>query len=200
MIAVRGISSRIAQELAEMVEDEFLDVSRGQVMPTIADRFLFCQGEMWPARIGDQQPEQVASEFWVNAAWIIRECDRLIAVHDSARICVIGSESAFTWSHDGSYAAAKAALHRYIETKAMRTPWQQLVCVAPGIIGDCAMTTRRGAQDAELLDRRRAAHRMKRFLTAREVAALVKHLLYVDAGYLSGIVIRMNGGQHCQAA
>jgi hypothetical protein len=54
------------------------------------------------------------------------------------------------------------------------------------------MTLRR--DDTENLERRREEHPKKRFLTSLEVAKMVHHLLYVDEGYTTGTVIRMNGG------
>ncbi|MFS2208487.1 hypothetical protein, partial [Variovorax sp. Varisp36] len=62
--------------------------------------------------------------------------------------------------------------------------------MAPGIIGDAGMTLRRA--DKHNLMARQMAHRKRRFIEAIEVARLIHFLLYVDQGYLSGIVIRMN--------
>jgi NAD(P)-dependent dehydrogenase (short-subunit alcohol dehydrogenase family) len=48
-------------------------------------------------------------------------------------------------------------------------------------------------KDVENLERRREGHPKKRFLTAAEVAKLIHFLLYIDEGYTTGTVIRMNG-------
>ena len=109
---------------------------------------------------------------------------------------MIGSESGFAWGFDGAYAGAKAALHCYVENKPLR-PKQQLVCIAPGIIEDAGMTERR--MDKENLEKRRKDHPKHRFLTSDEVAKLAHFLLYVDQGYISNVVIRMNGGDHARA-
>jgi NAD(P)-dependent dehydrogenase (short-subunit alcohol dehydrogenase family) len=73
-------------------------------------------------------------------------------------------------------------------------PQQQIVCVSPGIIEDAGMTVRR--EDRVNLARRRDMHPKRRFLRAIEVARMIHFLLYVDEGYTSGVVIRMNGGAH----
>jgi NAD(P)-dependent dehydrogenase (short-subunit alcohol dehydrogenase family) len=124
---------------------------------------------------------------------VIAACDQVFDERELARVVVIGSESGFSGSYDSAYAAAKAGLHAYVETKRLK-PRQQLVCVAPGIIADAGMTTRRPDKDA--LAARALEHPKRRFVTALEVAKLIRFLLYDDIGYLSGITIRMNGGQH----
>ncbi len=54
------------------------------------------------------------------------------------------------------------------------------------------MSTRR--KDVDNLERRRTEHPKERFVSSAEVAAMVHHVLYVDAGYTTGTVIRMHGG------
>ena len=116
--------------------------------------------------------------------------NRILATNSAARICVIGSESGYRGSYDGTYAEAKAVLHHYIEATCLR-PGQQLVGISPGIIADAGMTTRR--MDTENLARRLEEHPKRRFLVAREVARMAQTLLY-DQPYISGTIIRMHGG------
>jgi NAD(P)-dependent dehydrogenase (short-subunit alcohol dehydrogenase family) len=194
-IAIRGAGSRIVCELLPLLQSETIfRVKRGELCPPDALRYVFCQGALSEHSIGDQGYHQVGHSFWVNGAEIIRECDRLFALNSRARICVVGSESAFSWSHDGAYAAAKAALTAYVETKRLRSADQQLICIAPSVIADTAMTEAR--TDRDRLEKRLARHPKGRFLRAVEVARLIHHVLYVDEGYLSGTTIRMNGGAH----
>jgi NAD(P)-dependent dehydrogenase (short-subunit alcohol dehydrogenase family) len=195
MLAVTGYNSRIVQELRTLLpegEEVVALASRGRAIATVeSDRFLLCAGVIRPAKLVDQTDEDVAETLDVNCIAPIRFCEWVLERFETARICVIGSESAFTWSFDDAYAASKVALHRYVETRKLG-PKQQLICIAPSIIGDCNMTT--GREDHENLARRKEEHPKKRFLRAAEVAKLVHFLLYVDEGYLSGQVIRMNGG------
>lgn len=198
MLVVRGAGSQIAKAIVPLLPaGEHVYVSHRHVrVPTTAERYLFCDGLLIGKRLEDQTDDETAETMFANYYGVRDQCDRVIAQNDDARIAVIGSESAFAGSYDEAYAEAKRALHTYVETKQLRTPQQQLVCVAPSIIQDCAMTTRR--TDVDNLECRRREHPKRRFLQASEVAKLVHFLLYVDKGYLSGVVLRMNGGAHTQ--
>lgn len=193
MLAVTGYRSKIVEELIKLVPEEdkmpFRIDEHGT--PSVADRYVLCAGVLMPKTLRQQSADEIRESMHVNCIFPMQLCDMILDLNDNARICIVGSESGFTWSYDGVYAAAKAALHRYVETKKLK-PNQQLVCVAPSIIGDCKMTTDR--KDTENLERRRQEHRTKRFLKAVEISRLVHFLLYVDEGYISGQVIRVNGG------
>ncbi len=165
--------------------------ARAAVEPPIVARYVLAAGMLVGKPLLQQEPDELIGTLLANATIPIAFCDAVLMDNPHARICVIGSESGFTWSHDGTYAAAKAALHKYVETKKLK-PMQQLICIAPSIIEDSGMTQRR--TDLDHLARRKAEHPKQRFLRAKEVARLIHFVLYVDEGYLSGQVIRMNGG------
>jgi NAD(P)-dependent dehydrogenase (short-subunit alcohol dehydrogenase family) len=206
MLAVTGYNSRIVQELIPLLpewdkpphissvvygEKFFRACAAGERNFSECDRYVLCAGVIRPKTLSKQTAGEIVETMTVNCIRPMQLCDAILESNDTARICVIGSESGFVWSYDGAYAAAKAALHRYVETKKLR-PHQQLVAIAPSIIEDCGMTMAR--EDAENLERRKAEHPKRRFLRASEVARLIHFLLYQDEGYLSGTVIRMNGG------
>lgn len=193
MILVRGAGSAIADALAEL--HAISPVRRYDEMPADGERYLFCQGLLRQKKLSAQSDDEIAESFMVNAGAIIRECDRLIDVNPKARICVMGSEAAFTWSYDGAYAAAKAALHRYVETRRLNSPDQQLVCVAPSIIVGTGMTNARNAAGKRAMEDRRLLHPKQRWLEPMEVARMIHFLLCVDHGYTTGVVVRMNGGE-----
>lgn len=190
MLAVTGYNSRLVQELRPLLpEGEIIVRIEGDA--PFSDRYLLCAGVLRAKPLGEQSADEIAEAMHVNLIRPMRLCDSILERIENARICIIGSESGYTWSYDGAYAAAKAALHRYVETKKLK-PGQQLVAVAPSIIEDTVMTMVRA--DTENLERRKAEHPKQRFLKAAEVARLIHFLLYQDEGYLSGTVIRMNGG------
>jgi NAD(P)-dependent dehydrogenase (short-subunit alcohol dehydrogenase family) len=195
VLAIRGFGSPLAQLFLDFLPpwETAVPVERG-ACDTQSERHLFCQGVLTPQHIGAQAPDVIADSFMANCASTIRQCDMIVGTNDNARILVMGSESGFAWSYDGVYAASKAGLHKYVETKKLRTPDQQLVCIAPSIISNGGMTLRR--TDEKNLAKREAEHPKKRFLTCSEVCALMKYLLYIDTGYLTGTVIRLNGGAH----
>lgn len=192
-LAVRGANSQIAVELRKLLplDEQVIAVGRGEPMPW-AERYLFCCGLMLGKQ--DYSVSELRASYEANYHSVRRECDRIIAGNLQARICVIGSESGFSGSFDAAYAVSKAALHRYVEAKRLLTRVQQLVCIAPSIIADAGMTMRR--KDGDVLIRKCRAHPKGRFITSLEVARAVHFALYVDEGYLSNVVVRMNGGQH----
>lgn len=195
MIYVKGAGSAIATALDGL--HPIAKVEYREAMPDDASAYLFCQGLLRQKPITEQTDEEIAETFMVNTVATIRECERLLKVNHSARICVMGSESGFTGSFDQTYAASKAALHRYVETRRLIHHNQQLVCVAPSGILNTGMTDARNKEGAEAFELRRQRHPKRRWLEPVEVARMIHFLLCVDHGYTTGVVIRMNGGEHC---
>lgn len=195
MLIVTGWGSAIVRALLPMlpVEEEAKRADAFDI-PLDGGRYLFCAGVIRPTRAQYQTEAEIEETFAVNCASVIRACDRIIESNRRARICIVGSESGYSWSFDGIYAASKAALHRYVEAKRLETPDQQLVAIAPTIIADAGMTLRRRDQDNVAV--RATSHPKARLLTAEEVARWIHFLLYVDHGYASGMVVRLNGGEH----
>lgn len=201
MLATTGYSSAIIRQLALLIPNEEImriDYGSYQHYMACADRFVLCAGLMIPRRGIAQAAQEITNSMRVNYLFPITVCDEILKSNSKARICVVGSESGITGSYDDVYAAAKAAVHAYVERKRLSYPDQQLVAIAPSIIEDCGMTLRR--QDRENLEFRRTSHPKQRFLKAQEVARLIHFLLYVDAGYISGVTVRMNGGAHISSS
>jgi NAD(P)-dependent dehydrogenase (short-subunit alcohol dehydrogenase family) len=194
VIAIRGTGSKIVRELIQRLpfEEKVFPIGRHEKAPLDAERYLFCQGSLNSRRLAERSDTDIANSWLANAGSVIRACDRILENNSGARICVIGSESGFSWSHDGAYAAAKAALHRYVETRPVGRN-QQLICIAPWIIADCAMTMRR--LDRDNLVKMMEQHPKGRFLRAEEIAQWVKFLLYDSTDYVTSIVIRVHGGR-----
>lgn len=197
MIAITGRRTTIAEELLRLLPPgevaTFFSAVEKQAPPK-ADRYLFAAGLLRSMTESEQTDKEVLEGMNVNLHSVTRAIERILETNTKARICVIGSESAFTGSYDGIYAEAKRLLHKFVETTPLRSPDQQLVCIAPTIIQDAGMTVRRTDLDAVM--RRASLHPKTRWLTSLEVAKLVHFVLYQDAGYLSGVVIRFNGGAH----
>ena len=193
-IVITGWRSAISEEFRRLLSSKEV-VIHGKPMepdfPLKAHRYLFCQGLLRPKSYEDQTAAEIEEGLEVNYRSIERVCDRIFDRNDIARVCIIGSESGYRGSFDENYACGKALMHRYIESKVLRTPHQQLVGISPWIIGDCKMTTDR--KDVDNLQRKRKEHPMQRFLDAREVASMARTLLYFQ-NFVSGTVIRMHGG------
>ena len=192
-ICISGWRSKIAEEFRTFLPPSEQTIWGKPCEPNFptAERYLFCNGLLRPKRAGDQTQAERDESWLVNYISIATQCDWIFAHNSAARVCIIGSESAYRGSFDEIYTTSKAALHNYVTGKRLRTWSQQLVCISPGIIEDAGMTTRR--RDTGNLNRRRSEHPMGRFATAREVASLAHHLLYHQP-YVSGTVVRMHGG------
>lgn len=190
MIGVVGASSKIAEQFMALVNEGCRGM-RLREPPEDCRRFLVCNGLLLGHAIGGMMPDRIYATLAANFVEIAQWCDDLFASREDARVCVIGSESGFSGSYDMAYAGSKAALHLYVETKRLK-PAQQLVAIAPSIIGDAGMTTRR--VDTDTLNERLREHPKGRFVTAAEVASLAAWLLGPDGEYVSGTVVRMHGG------
>lgn len=195
MIYVRGAGSAIAQALAEL--EAIRPVERGAIY-TDGVKYLFCVGRLLQRPVAHQTDSEVETTFRVNAGQVIGDCDRLLDLNSQARICILGSEAAFTGSHDAAYSAAKAALHHYVETKRLKSPDQQLVCVAPSIVLDTNMTNARNAEGKAAMELRRLKHPKGRWLAPMDVARVIHFLLAEGNDYITNTVVRMNGGEHCR--
>lgn len=187
MIGIRGAGSAIALALRQLTDDPVHTMGRGDLTST-CDRYLFAAG-LFTNEASSTDP--LTEVWWANAGAVMHACDAILESNPYARICIIGSEAGYSPSFDAGYAAAKDAIHRYVECKRLGQR-QQLVAIAPGVIADGGMTQRR--RDVDLLEARRLTHPKQRWVTAAEIARLVHYLLYVDTGYLTGTVIRMHGG------
>jgi NAD(P)-dependent dehydrogenase (short-subunit alcohol dehydrogenase family) len=128
----------------------------------------------------------------VNLLSVVRICEIALQANPDVRICVIGSESVRKGSHDVAYWLAKAALHAYVRGRRLEHPGQQLVCVAPSMIGNTGMTRQKTeAELAEAIER----HPKHRPVGPLEVAKLIHFLLFTDEGYITNTVVEMDGGK-----
>lgn len=204
MLVIFGWRSKIAEELRGLLDSDYegeiirgtfdcypLENKRAYTLDQM--KYFFCSGYLIGKKLHDQTTEEFKATAEVNYLNVVGACNAIFEVNSKARICVMGSESGISGSYDEWYGMVKNALHHYVETKKL-LPDQQLVAVAPGIIGDAGMTTRRA--DLDVLEARKEAHPKKRFVSSLEVAHLVRFLLYEDQGYITNTVIRMNGGGH----
>ena len=199
---VTGINTTIIYALSELIDEPLLrpeiDLASFEV-PKISledirseDRYVLAQGHMVSASITEQSAKQISAGLSVNLISVMQICELALSHNPKARICVLGSMSAIRGSYDEIYACSKAALHRYVQTRRLSSPDQQLVGVAPTIIEDSGMTQRRS--DLQRLESRKELIPKRRFVSAIEVARLIHFLLYVDEGYVTNTMIPMHGG------
>ena len=157
------------------------------------DKIVLAHGVIGTQRFAERTEQDIVDSVKTNLLSHIRIIEIALEGNPNARIVVVGSESGFKGSYDIAYAISKAALHKYIEERKLKYSEQQLVCVAPSIMVDAGMTTRR--HDQENVQSSILANPKARGLTSMETAKMIHFLLNVDRGYTSNVVIHMNGGK-----
>lgn len=179
MLAVTGARTTIVAELKELLplEEEVvripMDTTRIDAPLQIpkAQRFVLAAGMLHGKQLAYYTPEELQQMVACNMVNPMRICEWVLSTNPTARICIIGSESARRGSFDKVYSAAKAGIHEYVQHRHV-APQQQLVVVSPPIIRDSGMTSRR--PDLEHIVSTRVT------CTAAEVARIVYRLLYSE--------------------
>ncbi|MFF8413032.1 SDR family NAD(P)-dependent oxidoreductase [Streptomyces omiyaensis] len=115
----------------------------------------------------------------------------------TGRIVLVSSSAAFrgTFGRSASYAAAKAALHGLVAQLALELGPYGITAnaVAPSQVAT-PRALRGGRRTPESLGRQAAAVPLRRVGEPDDVASLIAHLCGASAGYLTGQVIRVDGG------
>lgn len=190
-IGVVGHKSAIAQDFMAMQKrhHEFV-TGRAEEIAWTHDAYLICCGSLVGKSLSEMTEAQ-ANLTWQNNFFLpAKLCEQVLRRNDKARICVIGSMSGCQGSYDMAYAGAKAALHLYVERTKIR-PEQRLFGLAPAIISDAGMTTRR--KDEDRVQARARAHRTGRHVTVREVAIMASLGLFTATTFVSNTVIKLGG-------
>lgn len=190
-IGIIGHKSAIARAFVAIRPSVDYVIGGTWCIQTDLDAYLICCGFLAGKSLGSITQEEL--DRTIGANWIkpAQLCDRILEENDHARICVIGSESGISGSYDMAYAGAKAAMHLYIKTKQLRTPAQQLFGIAPHIVADAGMTTRR--KDQERVKAAAARHRAARHISAMEVAEVAAAGLFGPSRFLSNTIIELRG-------
>lgn len=192
-VVITGIKSRIAYNFIRSLKDETVIGIRCEDIKDFLeeDMYLFCQGLLYPKLIEEQTQAEQEASIYTNYQSIKDACEMLLETNPNCRICIIGSESAYRGSYDGSYAEGKKMIHEYVQDAKIRFKNQQIVAISPTIILDASMT--RNREDQENVIHRMKQHPKERWLFASEVAMMAKTLLY-EQPYINKTVIRMHGG------
>ena len=214
-VLVTGATSQVGQSFCELIRErdievvslgrhagatircDLSDIRQIDAIATeiaLADRLFICHGLMKPTPYLHQNAFDICRGMTVNLHATVRIIEHALQRNPHVRIGVVGSESARKGSFDTNYALSKAALHAYVRWRRIEHPCQQLVAIAPSMIGDAGMTTRRS--DHGRVRRRTIEHPKARLVLAREVARLSHVVLFSDGmDYVTNTVIHCNGGK-----
>jgi short-subunit dehydrogenase len=197
-ITITGANSNIAKEFIKIIfdRDKNIETVRHEDLCSYyydSDKFLFCNGILYSKTSLEQTKEEIKDSIFINYSCIAFHVAKILDYNPMARICIIGSESAYVGSYDDTYVTNKKLIHNFIEYYPLNTKYQQLVGISPGIIKDTGMTERR--QDRLNLLNKELNHPMNRFVTSYEVAKLAFTLLY-EQPYINKTIVRMHGGNY----
>ncbi|HHW08914.1 MAG TPA: SDR family oxidoreductase [Firmicutes bacterium] len=190
-VAVAGDLSNTA-EIRELV---------AQVQNTLGGiDILVSNAGIWPtSRISEISDEAWQQSLAVNLTAtfaLIREVLPSMRRKRHGRIVAVSSQAAARGSVSGHahYAAAKAGLVGLIRSVAREEAELGITAniVAPGIVAtDMSASAPAGRQQEWLQE-----IPVRRFAAPEEVAALIAFLCSAQAGYITGAVVPINGGQH----
>ncbi|MBS1963563.1 MAG: SDR family oxidoreductase [Bdellovibrionales bacterium] len=213
-LILTGASSRIAEEFGKTVDPARVKILRAgrfegaelkvdfakpdetrEFARTLAARkpdYLFLNHGTLPGkRLGDYTDAEVSESLSVNLVSYLAVFEALTTI-PNLRTVATSSISGTAGSFDTLYAAAKAGLDVAIRSFAKQIPaTSRLNGVAPGIVSDTRMTAAR--KDLDVLERKRAATPTGKFTEAREIAGLVKYLLF-ESENMNGEIVHVNGG------
>lgn len=203
---VTGGKSKIVQELQALLpQEEFRDVPHGECdmadlravdsaseLWTSSNRLVLAHGTLSKENFRLRTSEDLSYAMNVNLFSVLRICEWALGCNPNARIVVMGSESVIKGSYDVAYWMAKAGLHEYVRNRKLWSPSQQLVCVAPSLVNRTGMTSQK--TEGEIAQAIKQSPKA-RGIEPREVAQLIRFLLFSSEGYITNTVIEMNGGK-----
>lgn len=176
MLAVTGFRTSIVRALSARTGEPVvrihgaLDQFGGRfVLPAGSERFVLAAGVLYPRQVHTLDEEQIRVALAVNLVSVIRLTEHILHSVPRARVVIVGSVSGRDGSFDQLYAVAKAGVHAYVQTRLVQPP-QLLFCVAPTIVSDAGMTTRRADYPAVL------SHRLT--VSSMQVAEKIAAALY----------------------
>lgn len=207
-ILITGSSSKISEELLKilpkksnikLLSKNVMDMSNLTELKDNLNFFLnfdtiiFLHGKLLGKEHNDKTSEEILDQIKINLLSIIEICEFIIKKKKRIKIIILGSESGIKGSYDKAYFLSKSALHHYIKEKKIKYSHQQIIGIAPSMIKDGNMTTKR--KNKKEIISSKLTNPKKRLLTSKEIAKLIKYLVFDLSDYISNIVIGFDGGK-----
>ena len=158
---------------------------------------LYSMGLLSEKRAYQQNFREWSHSVGINGILPMMLLERLNASNITFRFCYISSESASKGSFDGVYAFSKSGMETIIRETRLTDTESAVIAVAPSMIGDAGMTTRR--KDQGNVNANREMHPKGRHLNASEVADICLFWFFNASHYLTNEVIAINGGKFARA-
>jgi NAD(P)-dependent dehydrogenase (short-subunit alcohol dehydrogenase family) len=177
------------------IEEMLLNNSINQLNVDInyTHKVIYSWGVLYSARLLNQTYLEACQSYVWNFLIPMKILEIFNQVDIEFQLIYISSESARKGSFDGNYAAQKAASERFIRECRLLNPMSSAVCVAPSMISDAGMTTRR--QDKEAVRKAETNNPKGRLLESKEVADLIFWLIKNPSTYITNTTIDINGGK-----
>ena len=204
-VIIFGSSSEVAKAIIPLYSaQEIISINRDHYIFNKDSFFvkddLFCEEDiiiyissiLYSDRIENQTYTQIFNSNLVNTIIPIRLIKYLDKNYSKFTFCYISSESAKKGSFDDSYHVSKGATDNFIREFRLGSKESRIFSIAPSTI-ESGMTNRR--KDLERLNRYREEHPKKRFITADEIAKIIKNLCSDEFNYLSNTTVEINGGK-----
>jgi len=154
---------------------------------------LYSWGVLTPKKFFEQSHEELNLSFLINSILPIKIIEKINNLDCEFRMLYISSESAKKGSHDGAYFVTKASVEKYIKEVRLKNIKSSINALAPSMILDAGMTTRRNDQDN--VKKIAQHHPKERLLLSEEVAATSFWLLNDSSDYITNTIIEINGGK-----
>ena len=153
---------------------------------------LYSWGKLYGEKLNNQTCEEKVQGYLCNFLIPVSLVEQFNSTDSRFNFIYISSESAKKGSYDVNYAFQKAATESYIRECQLSNKDSNIVGVAPSMLGDAGMTTRRLDKNNVTLAKQN--HPKERLLKTAELVSTIEFLIFHNT-YITNTIIEINGGK-----